>query len=100
MRSLCVHAMVRALAVCSQALLIYLKSDDAAALLRACADEAKRSGYARATLVFADRLPNSPGFGVEEARAALLAAGFELDESTWLPKPGLAKHMGVAHSIL
>ena len=73
---------------------------DAAALLRACADEAKRSGYARATLVFADRLPNSPGFGVEEARAALLAAGFELDESTWLPKPGLAKHMGVAHSIL
>jgi hypothetical protein len=85
-----------AIIVC-EALLIYLKPEDAAALLRIVRDEAMSAGLQSATLCFADRLPNSPGFGMDEAKAALHAAGFELDESTWLPKPGLAKHMGVAH---
>lgn len=87
-----------AIIVC-EALLIYLKPEDAAALLRTVRDEAIRAGLNSATLCFADRLPHCPGFEMDDAKAALQAAGFDLDESTWLPKPGLAKHMGVARWV-
>ena len=96
----------------------------ASSLLRACVDEAAAAGAARVSLVFADRLPAVDGCSIDSARHARLkpnplpnpnasaspspardhtlsrnaldAAGLELDEASWLPKPGLARHMGVA----
>ena len=79
-----------------EALLIYIEPAAAANLIRACAEEAAAAGYSHATLCFADRLPGVAGYGYEEARDALNELGFALDEETWLPKRGLAKHMGVA----
>ena len=81
-----------------EALMIYLDPSRAAALLHACADEARAAGATRATLCFADRLPNMPKLGsnVDDAGGVLADAGFENDEAAWLPKPGLARHMGVA----
>ena len=81
-----------------EALLIYIEPEAAAGLLRACADEAAAAGFARATLCFADRLPGVKGFEYDEARSMLAQTGFALEEETWLPKPGLARHMGVARS--
>ena len=49
------------------------------------------SGY----LCFADRLENIPGGDVSAAHVELASTGWELKD--WLPKPGLARHMGVAH---
>ena len=77
---------------------IYIEPEAAAGLLRACADEAAAAGFARATLCFADRLPGVKGFEYDEARSMLAQTGFALEEETWLPKPGLARHMGVARS--
>ena len=81
-----------------EALLIYLKPDDAAALLKMCAEEARAAGATSAQLCFADRLPHVPEYEVTAASALLKGAGFELDEDSWLPKPGLARHMGVARA--
>jgi hypothetical protein len=85
-----------------EALLIYLPPDRARALLRACAEEAAAAGYApsRTSLCFADRLPNATGCALDEGRALLADAHFALEDATWLPKPGLARHMGVARSLL
>ena len=84
-----------------EALLIYLPPEKASALLSACAHEARRAGCTSASLCFADRLPNVDGCAKEDARAALAAAGgWVLDEESWLPKPGLARHMGVARIAL
>ena len=83
-----------------EALMIYLQPERAAALLKACADQARAAGAARATLCFADRLPNMPKLGtnVADASRVLAQAGFDHDDSVWLPKPGLARHMGVARA--
>jgi hypothetical protein len=48
------------------------------------------SGY----LCFADRLENIPGGDVDAAHVELASTGWALLD--WLPKPGLARHMGVA----
>ena len=78
-----------------EALLIYLPPESGEALLRACVDEAAAAGASRVSLCFADRLP-----GVEQTSAADAAATLaraRLDSTArWLPKPGLARHMGVA----
>jgi O-methyltransferase involved in polyketide biosynthesis len=79
-----------------EALLIYLPKAAAAELLRACVDVAQDAGAARVSLVFADRLPDVEACVMDSARKALRDARLELDEATWLPKPGLARHMGVA----
>ena len=82
-----------------EALLIYLDPAAAAELLRACAEEAAAAGAPSATVCFADRLPGVAGASFEAARQALAELHLELDEDTWLPKPGLARHMGVARSV-
>jgi len=74
-----------------EALLIYLAPDRAAALLRKLAARCRR-----ATLCFADRLPGVRGVDEHSVREALANAGWHLE--TYLPKPGLARHMGVAVS--
>lgn len=80
-----------------EALLIYLPPEDAAALLRLCAEEARAAGARTASLCFADRLPGVEGYDRDAADALLAdAGGFRLDAESWLPKPGLARHMGVA----
>ena len=79
-----------------EALLIYLPKAAAADLLRACVDVAQDAGAARVSLVFADRLPDVEACVMDSARKALRDARLELDEATWQPKPGLARHMGVA----
>ena len=80
-----------------EALLIYLPPANAATLLRSCVEEAEAAGANHVTLCFADRLPDVHGCEYMDAKAALARhAGLELDESSWLPKPGLARHMGVA----
>jgi O-methyltransferase involved in polyketide biosynthesis len=90
------HGQRRHIVFVIEALMIYIDPTLASALLSACSGEAAASGVARATLCFADRLPNSEGFSVDAARHTLAASGFALKEESWLPKPGLAKHMGVA----
>jgi Leucine carboxyl methyltransferase len=47
-----------------------------------------------ASFCFADRLENVPGGDIVAARNELSQAGMELLD--WCPKPGLARHMGVA----
>ena len=79
-----------------EALMIYLPPEAGEALLRACVDEAAAAGARRATLCFADRLPNVKGCSVHDASAMLKGAGLRNDEGAWLPKPGLARHMGTA----
>ena len=75
-----------------EALLIYLEDDAARRLLRA----ARATNATSVSLCFADRLPMT-GVDEADARAVLADAGFELGD--YLPKPGLARHMGVARRV-
>eukprot|EP00977_Amphora_coffeiformis_P028155 scaffold34710_cov208-Amphora_coffeaeformis.AAC.1 len=76
----------------SEGLLIYL--DDPNGLLKVCASVMKSSPAGSASLCFADRLANVPGGDEEAGRNELSKAGWDLVE--WRPKPGLARHMGLA----
>ena len=83
----------------AEALLIYLPSESAARLLSVCVEEAEAAGAAHVAFAFADRLPAVDGCAYADASAALAAGpGLVLDEDSWLPKPGLARHMGVARA--
>ena len=75
-----------------EALLIYLPDISAAELLRAAHEEATAAGATHVSLAFADRLPGFKGSAIADGRQMLEDAGWILDESTWLPKPGLARH--------
>ena len=76
----------------SEGLLIYL--DDPNGLLKVCADVMKASRAGGASLCIADRLANVPGGDQDAGRTELSKAGWDLVE--WRPKPGLARHMGLA----
>ena len=82
-----------------EALLIYLPSEAGAALLRMCVEEAQNAGSASIVLCFADSLPGVERCDMGSARLALEAAGFQLELDSWTPKPGLARHMGVARAL-
>ena len=89
-----------------EGVMIYLDGGVPHALLKLCSDVlgecsnlssgdrtsplSSSSGY----LCFADRLENIPGGDVDAAKVELESTGWELLD--WLPKPGLARHMGVA----
>ena len=90
------HAPPRHVVYVVEALLIYLPPESGEALLRACVDEAAAAGASRVSLCFADRLPGVEQTSAADAAATLARARLELDEASWLPKPGLARHMGVA----
>ena len=72
-----------------EALLIYLDAAAAERLLDAC----RGAPCAAVSFCFADRLAID---GVDEAAAARLFADRGFDLVRYLPKPGLARHMGVA----
>lgn len=82
-----------------EALMIYMPSEAAASLLSAAVDAAVAAGATSVSICFADRLPGVSDASFEEARDVLRQANLELDESSWLPKPGLARHMGRARWV-
>ncbi|KAL1515614.1 hypothetical protein AB1Y20_002233 [Prymnesium parvum] len=79
-----------------EALMIYLPPAAAAALLASAVEEAAAAGASSVSVCFADRLPGAEGCSFQAARDVLAHAQLDLDESSWLPKPGLARHMGCA----
>lgn len=76
-----------------EAVMIYLNDGVPRALLQACSD-ALKSTKSRGSLVFADRLENVPGGDKDVGTQELASLGWNVVE--WLPKPGLARHMGRA----
>lgn len=79
-----------------EAVLIYLDENIPSALLGMLSEvlqETKSTG----SLVFADRLENVPGGDEMLGRQEMFACGWDLVE--WLPKPGLARHMGRARQL-
>ena len=106
-----------------QALLIYIPEPQAAALVKTAVEEATAAGATAVTFAFADKLPGmregrgyvpgppkdlpgaprggvrpAPSCAYADAAAELRKAGLVLEEATWQPKPGLARHMGVART--
>lgn len=85
-----------AVIVICEALLIYLPEDAATQLLRSAVEEAYEAGAQRVSLCFADALPGVKGVAYADAERFLENVGLQLVRETWTPKPGLARHMGVA----
>ena len=79
-----------------EAVMIYLNDGIPHSLLETCRQSLVRNG-ASGSLVFADRLENVPGGNYTCAVHELRSTGWNLVE--WLPKPGLARHMGRAKVI-
>lgn len=79
-----------------EALLIYLSVDQGHLLLAIAVREAVAAGARDISLCFVDRLPSVQRCSEADARATLSNAGLALDPGSWLFKPGLARHMGVA----
>ena len=79
-----------------EALMIYLPDNAAERLLRLAVEEAKAAGAWQISLCFADALPGISGVDMFSAQRLLRRVGLDLDQSSWTPKPGLARHMGVA----
>ena len=77
-----------------EALMIYLQEGSAEELMRMISGLARRNQWS-AALCFADKLPGVGGEDRQsEAKRLLADCGWALQE--WKPKPGLARHMGVA----
>ena len=92
-----------------EGVMIYLDEGIPHLLLRICSDVLLNNGDVRRLtigdvasssssssnyLCFADRLENIPGGDINAAYVEMDSTGWELLD--WLPKPGLARHMGVA----
>jgi hypothetical protein len=81
-----------------EGVMIYLQPGIPHGLLQVCSDALRNTnGGLQGMLCFADRLENIPSGDEELARLEMEATGWELVE--WLPKPGLARHMGVARLL-
>ena len=91
-----------------EGVMIYLDEGIPHSLLRICSDVLLNNGNMTQLtigdggvsssssnyLCFADRLENIPGGDITAAHVEMDSTGWELLD--WLPKPGLARHMGVA----
>jgi len=78
-----------------EGVMIYLDEGVPHALLDICSSILnKRRSQSLSYLCFVDRLENIPGGDEEAANVEMDSTGWKLIE--WLPKPGLARHMGVA----
>lgn len=77
-----------------EAVLIYLDEGIPSALLQLCS---RLSTNKNASLVFADRLENIPAGDKRIGQSELEELGWKVVE--WLPKPGLARHMGRAELL-
>mmetsp|Transcript_23698 Transcript_23698/g.22810 ORF Transcript_23698/g.22810 Transcript_23698/m.22810 type:complete len:392 (-) Transcript_23698:111-1286(-) len=88
-----------------EAVLMYLKEENVMPLLSMCMSEAAKHS-ASVNLCFADRLPGMPqgvtdaDLGVEEEAAVKLLRAIGMDLKKWQPKPGRARHMGIAKFIM
>jgi Leucine carboxyl methyltransferase len=76
-----------------EAVLIYLNDGIPHSLLKACSNSL-RNNKVDGSLCFADRLENVPGGNYSLAMNEMSTTGWSLVQ--WLPKPGLARHMGRA----
>jgi len=76
-----------------EGVMIYLDEGVPAGLLELTSRVLHATG-GKGSLVFADRLENIPGGDLHIGREELARNGWEITE--WLPKPGLARHMGCA----
>lgn len=82
-----------------EGVMIYLDEGIPHSLLQLCSDVLESANLASLTpsegyLCFADRLENIPGGDSEAALDEMESTGWDLID--WLPKPGLARHMGIA----
>ena len=86
-----------------EGVMIYLDEGIPHSLLRLCSDvlsesiklnTSERASSSSGYLCFADRLENVPGGDEDLAQVEMESTGWELLD--WLPKPGLARHMGLA----
>ena len=78
-----------------EGVMIYLDEGVPHALLDICSGILnKRKSQSSSYLCFADRLENIPGGDEGAANLEMKSTGWKLID--WLPKPGLARHMGVA----
>ena len=78
-----------------EGVMIYLDEGIPHSLLSLCSEILnKRKIQSSSYLCFADRLENIPGGDEDAANIEMSSTGWELID--WLPKPGLARHMGVA----
>jgi len=85
-----------AVIIICEALLIYLPREAAAQLLRSAVEEAHEAGVQQVSLCFADALPGMESVAYADAQRFFTSVGLQLVPETWTPKPGLARHMGVA----
>lgn len=86
----------------SEGVMIYLNKGVPSKLLRimnqAATKESKDSSKINtASFCFADRLENIPGGDIKAAKQELNHNGWDLVD--WCPKPGLARHMGLARLL-
>lgn len=79
-----------------EGVMIYLDKEVPSALLRTCSDVLNRNGM-QGSLCFADRLENVPEGDRKYAEEEMARNGWQLND--WLPKPGLARHMGSASLV-
>jgi O-methyltransferase involved in polyketide biosynthesis len=79
-----------------EGVMIYLDDGVPEALLSMLSRALNKTGK-RGSLVFADRLENIPGGDFDIARRELAKNGWNITD--WLPKPGLARHMGCAETL-
>jgi O-methyltransferase involved in polyketide biosynthesis len=79
-----------------EGVMIYLDEGVPEAMLKVTSDALRNTGES-GSLVFADRLENIPGGDPEIGRRELAKNGWNVTD--WLPKPGLARHMGCAELL-
>ena len=81
-----------------EAVLMYMNQEKVKPLLNLCLNEAKQSGSKSVSICFADRFPNVRLDNNDEEKNDVIEFFKELGGSMkeWRPKPGRARHMGVA----
>ena len=87
-----------------EGVMIYLNKGIPTELLRMCSQVVSSLPSSSASLVFADRLENIDDSAdastigrMDAARVEFNKVGWKLEE--WCPKPGMARHMGIAQHI-
>lgn len=84
-----------------EAVLMYMKDENVAPLLDICVKEAQLHGSKHVSICFADRFPNVKQGNTDDEKEDVTQffkkIGLQISE--WRPKPGRARHMGIASTI-